>query len=360
MPVEFKNVSESDLLDMGMRLVQPKRQMLISPQHGFCVHSTLRVLRDYKETELQLYINICWSDSVDNAKTKMLHSCCHNHNHNHKHDIKDKTGIMKKGEHHWMIPYILHRSYKDERQKIYDFVVGFKTYKRVKRDSRFRDLVIQTAMESIEEKFGDSIVKDKAMILNGKKYMEAVSRLPVRQRKVVPRVVEINDSLTRLESNKEIRAIRLDGIQKLTDSQRCLIESLLLMHCPVPILNIPTIQLDIPLCEEHKLKMMIPECHIHQTTEYVTYIFNGKDMDTDSLNIYVRSMEETHDMEIHYMTKDYKEFAWYNKLPDGINVSLSYATYSIEAPWKLVVVLKKAESMLWEYPLLRQELGRES
>lgn len=355
MPITFKPLTAQDLLDMNITLIEEKKQKVIVPEHGYCIQCSVSVYRNYTNVQLDVFLNMCWSNSVDNAKTKMLHTCCHGHDHKHQphvhhfEDVDQMTGSTKEGEHHWLVPYIVHRSHKDENVRVYDFIVGPQTFKRSTRDTRFRELIIQTAMESIEERFEEQFVRDNALILNGRKYMQIEKKENQTISKRRP-IFEINEAVSRLSNIKNLNVISVEGRRIYTLQQREFISSAIVFpQMSTKVSVVPRIQSKYSYIDV--LKLHIPECRIHQTLDYVTFFFYTDDIDAQSIQIFLNSDEKESVLEVTYLTKGNVEYGWYTKLPQVFRIDLSYASFSNNTTSPLVIVIRKQFDGMWPYPI---------
>lgn len=162
----------------------PLSRIIYEP--SFCIKTSAKYLKDYGEEQRDLYINFCSSDSVDNFQSH-LHGPCkhpshfepetpdddHDHNHSHSHGhhhhhhteaakpkVETTGSVDDKTKDYFEIPYVVDMTYKDSNHKIYTITFGPKTIRRSAHgDLQFRDILIQTALQAIVEKFDEELSK---------------------------------------------------------------------------------------------------------------------------------------------------------------------------------------------------------
>jgi hypothetical protein len=168
---------------------RPLSKVVFDP--SFCVKTSAKYLKDYSEELRDLYINFCSSDSIDDYKAHLQGRCNHpshplseshsdsdhgydhahdhsHHHHHHHHQIDgssraghpppDRTGGTGNTTSDFMeIPYTIDATFKCSTYKIYTIAFGKRTIRRAGQgDKRFRELLIQTALQAISEKFDES------------------------------------------------------------------------------------------------------------------------------------------------------------------------------------------------------------
>lgn len=149
-PVKFKSLNVQ--LDAP---VEPVYELIV-PEKWFCLVGKSKSYQNYGYHDTEIYVNFEWSERVKDAGAELLcgHSGC---GHDHAHEELPSTGSTRPGEHHYRIPYLLERTFKSEKMKIFDFVVGRKTLRWARKQDDFFDVLIRSAIEAIEETFGDKI-----------------------------------------------------------------------------------------------------------------------------------------------------------------------------------------------------------
>ena len=189
----------------NFQLTQENSEEWIIPEKGFCIHFKGTQYRDNQSQEVDIFLNLMWSERVDDVKTQIACSHCDSAKYHHYHEEnsisapKEKTGVFQPGENHYLIPYILIRSYKSRTMRIYDYVVGRKTWRRARQDLEFLAYVLQAACESIVESYEESILPNFCQLLQETDYkhppesqfpetnqLESSERIPIEEPSLHP------------------------------------------------------------------------------------------------------------------------------------------------------------------------------
>lgn len=355
MPLEFKPIiQENEEISNDYNTLKEKDIYFI-PEKGFCIETKILMYKNYKQVYIPLFINICWSDNVNNAKAKIAnachHHCHHHHHHHHESSIKDSTGIKNYDENRWDIPYVVHRQYKDNQLKIYDFVVGSKPFKRCLKDEKFKDIIIQTSIQVIEEKYSETIQKDNLIVHKDIKYKEipSVSNIDTLKSSFQDEFIDkINENL---KQTPNLHFIQISQKKTLTDHQRDILYKILIENYynnSMYDMNIPLISfsIDSPLFDD-KLKVFLPSFKIIQCKSFIRFIFCISNIIKSSIRLCI----DDSSLECTFMDKDDKEYSLFTYLNEKINLSLSYATFIEESHSPIVIILKKLNNDIWDIPI---------
>jgi esterase/lipase len=132
--------------------------------HGFCVQTNATVYRDYGTISKPTFVNICQSDQIKMAVTKK--NCTHGKGHSHHHHEKLPENI-KDVPNFWKIPHspAVREKAENSDHRIYTISFGTQTLVRARKDFPFKQTLIKTAFEVIEEEH-DEVLSAEYVILD--------------------------------------------------------------------------------------------------------------------------------------------------------------------------------------------------
>lgn len=141
---KYRAEQEKYLRELESKNEIPKDKELLKPKPGFCVKSKLEDEDQSKSTKV--FINVCYAEGVEKASSRQV-------------EQGGKKGVS------WSIPFSLGpmRQEKDKKgvpAPTFDFAVHTDTVAMAKLDARFRKMVVELAMENIENR-AKEIMKGK-------------------------------------------------------------------------------------------------------------------------------------------------------------------------------------------------------
>jgi hypothetical protein len=239
----------------------------IVAEKWFCLVGKASVYQDYQEKDVDVFINFGWSERIEDARSEL--ACGHNHEHDHHcGHHHPSTGRRVEGHHHCQIPYLLDRSFKSLRMKIFDFAVGRKTVRWARQQADFHTMVVKSAIEAIQETFGDQIRSDSLTLLTETDYKAPPDSITER---ISSQAVERPPSLLPQWSSKINSICGSSPVPqkrtKLTETQRSM-----LFHR----LNVSTtssslfVEQAISPTTHDTLKVTIPSTTFYQNERFIT------------------------------------------------------------------------------------------
>lgn len=345
---------------LEVEFTKPKTPVeLIVAEKWFCVGATSLNFQDYDYKEVELFINVGWSERIDDPRTALLCSHSHAHDDHHHHSSHPSTGSTQPGEHHYQLPYTLHKTFKSNKLIIFDFVVGKKSVRWVRRQPEFQHVVIQSAIEAIEESYGEKVNRQSIYIASDIDYkfppqnITEVRPSTVSDRPQTSLVPQLKDKLTCLSS---CTLLPMSYTTKLSNQKR----SILIQHLQLPPTPHLFVEMNFPTSFIDILKTETPSVTFRQHSATISAKFilpPGVHLDSfawcilpDTLSSSSHNSSSTTQLIEFVFTAgpSYKDYAFCGRLYGPVDVARSYATASSDS---IVFVLSKSSSDIWKNAL---------
>ena len=370
-PTEIDSLASENGKEIQFQVSDPKPIVEhIVPEKWFCLVVKCSSYTDYGDRSVEAFINFEWSERVDDPKVGLV--CAHggddHHHHHHEETKHPHTGSEHPGKHHYHIPYVLDRAYTSREMKIFDFVVGRKAMRWARKQTDFLNVLIQTAIESIEENYSEVIDRNSLAVSSKTDYKLSPNSSSSTNSQNAP-----NDLLPGLTPYMERKLADLTKSKVipqaktgLTSAQRkLLLESLNLSH----MASYSFMKLELVSSFQSMLKMNIFACTIFQNERNITLQLNlpqgastlqwniSEDLDSapshSSSSIISGSKGVPQPLSADssptsffeaFVLVDGSEHALCLAFYSSIDSSQSYATISGQ---KVVFVLRKSATIFW-------------
>lgn len=268
--------SEPRNLTKSVNLEIPRPKPIIEhivPEKWFCLVGKCSVFRDYEYQSAEMFINFEWSERVDDPSTELL--CTHSgHEHSHDEVEYEQTGSTRPGEHHYRIPYVLEREHNSQETKIFDFVVGRKAMRWARKQTDYLNVLIQTAIEAIEETYQEKVDRESITLAQNIDYKFGPNSTPspvssTDSSNPSPIQSYFNEYLERKIDTLEDTTRLHTATTGLTDSQKKLLQrELNPVNCSPCAFSF--VQIEFEKGFHQILKMAIPKTKIVQNERCIT------------------------------------------------------------------------------------------